>query len=353
MSRTGRSPSSKLAMGICLGLAGLALFGCAATEAQTNAAPSATSATTNVEPSSPASEGAQTTLSSSSSTKQASDDRFGLSTGMLYRDARTQLMRQGWQPHTRGDAPNLSNSPVRALFNLGYTEVKDCAGTGMGLCRFEFTNDAGELLVVSAAPEGSDERDRTVWRWFIEETNTTSENSLPFVGRRSFNFLGGSGTGQSITITDDGTTTVQLHGTAGTSVEYQGPFSNPIILSDGSGLVLAADKIYSLTNSGQVAQGCRGEGTLCEAELYEPESGSSSASRFVEGFYALGGTDQGLEISGDQYRYYDEMGTQEWQPVSNLTYIRDGLVFDGRLYWCIPTERAPGVCTENGWNSSQ
>ncbi len=160
-------------------------------------------------------------------------------------------MQQGWQPHTQGDAPNLSNPPVRALFELGYAEVKDCAGTGMGLCRFEFTNDSGELLVVSAKPEGADERDRTVWQWFIEATSTAA----------------------------------------------------------------------------------------------------STSAVFVEGFYVLGGTDQGLEISGDQYRYYDKMGTQEWQPVSDLTHIRDGLVFDGRLYWCIPTESAPGVCTENGWNS--
>ena len=73
--------------------------------------------------------------------KQASD-RFGLQEGMPYQKAREILIQKGWQPHLLGDAPNLNDISVRELFELGYQEVKDCSGTGLGPCRFEFTNAA-------------------------------------------------------------------------------------------------------------------------------------------------------------------------------------------------------------------
>ncbi|MEE3717699.1 hypothetical protein V2H45_13240 [Tumidithrix elongata RA019] len=96
--------------------------------------------------------------------------------------------------------------------------------------------------------------------WMTRET-------LPFIGTRRFNFLGGSGTGQSITIEQNGNTVVQIHGTAGSSVIYRGNFSNPIVLEDGRKLLLEADKIYSL-GLGQSAQDCKSSGSPCEAKLY-------------------------------------------------------------------------------------
>lgn len=283
-----------------------------------------------------------------------SPDRFGLYEDMPYREARSHLINKGWKPNVEGDAPNLNDSSVKELINLGYEEVKDCSGTGVGACRFEFINSAGELLVVSAITKGASNRERVVWRWFREEKTrasqppkleTSNPKKPPFVGTKYFNFLSGTGTGQAITIQADGTTTIELRGTASTLVEYHGPFSNPIILSDGRGLLLEGDKIYSLLPGGQIAQGCKGEGQPCEAELYDP----STTSTIADGLYVLGGTDQGLEVAGGRYRYYDELGTQAWQPVSQLTYIQPGVIFDGELYWCIPSEYGPGVCTENGW----
>ncbi|MBL1177281.1 hypothetical protein [Pantanalinema sp. GBBB05] len=280
--------------------------------------------------------------------------QLGLHENMLYREARSRLIQQGWQPNVQGDPPNLNDASVRELVDLGYEEVKDCSGTGLGPCRFEFTNAAGELLVVSAITKGARNRDRVVWRWFIEERTSGTQppasapnpdQALPFVGTRYFNFLGGTGTGQSMTIEQDGTTTVELHGTASRSIEYRGKFSNPMILPDGNGLLVRGDKIYSLLADGQIAQGCKGEGKPCESELYVLETPST----IVDGLYVLGGTDQGLEVAGDQYRYYDELGTQAWRPLSQLTAIQEGVVFDGNVYWCIPPQSAPGVCTENGW----
>ncbi|MDA0866820.1 MAG: hypothetical protein O2890_10450, partial [Cyanobacteria bacterium] len=72
-----------------------------------------------------------------------------------------------------------------------------------------------------------------------------------------------------------------------------------------------------------------------------------------EGDYAMGGTDQGLEVRGNQYRYYDEAGEHEWQPTSQLTAINPGHVFDGENYWC-HSDNVPeggGICTANGWQA--
>ncbi|MBE9136766.1 hypothetical protein IQ254_06035 [Nodosilinea sp. LEGE 07088] len=75
--------------------------------------------------------------------------------------------------------------------------------------------------------------------------------------------------------------------------------------------------------------------------------------RIAEGYYAMGGTGQGLEVRGNQYRYYDEGGEYEWRPTSQLTTINPGHVFDGENYWC-HSDSAPeggGICTANGWQA--
>ncbi len=154
-----------------------------------------------------------------------SSNQFGLRQGMPYREARKLLMQNGWQPHFDGDSPNLSSATVKELFELGYKEIKDCSGTGMGLCRFEFTNATGELLVVSAAIAGSDSRERAVWRWFIEQRTDANQQS------------------------------------------------------------------------------------------------SFSIEQIAEGLYVLGGTDQGLEVSAEKYRYYDEMGLKAWKSISSGAYM--------------------------------
>lgn len=123
-------------------------------------------------------------------------DRFGLEEGMEYLEARKLLIQQGWQPHLLGEPPDLRDPSVKELFDFGYYEVKSCSGTGLGPCRFEFTNQAGELLVVSAITGGYENIKRVVWRWFIEEKIDDNQQkkifsgnkySLTFVGTRGFN----------------------------------------------------------------------------------------------------------------------------------------------------------------------
>lgn len=134
----------------------------------------------------PLNQTAQITLSEDISTINAqhpnsqadSPDQFGLRKGMSYQEARKILIQKGWQPHLGGDLPNLSSTSVKELFELGYEEVKDCSGTGMGLCRFEFTDKAGKLLVVSASMAESKNTERVVWRWFVEQrTNNHQQNT--------------------------------------------------------------------------------------------------------------------------------------------------------------------------------
>lgn len=182
----------------------------------------------------------------------------GLQQGMPYKEARKLLIQQGWQanlPIATSELPNLENSTIKKLFDLGYEEIKDCSGTGLGLCRFEFTNERGELLVVSTTMAESEDGEPTVRHWFIEEkTDHTQPSSL--------------------------------------------------------------------------------------------------SNKIVDGFYALGGTDLGIEVKGEQYRHYDELGVKEWKPIAELEYVREGVIFNEENYWCLstlaPQDRA-AVCSANGW----
>ncbi len=81
---------------------------------------------------------------------------------------------------------------------------------------------------------------------------------------------------------------------------------------------------------------------------------TSSSSRIAEGVYWVGATGMGLRVQGEQYQYYDEGGDSPWKPVSELKYIREGVVLAGETYWCLSTLPKPrntriAVCSANGW----
>ncbi|MBW4520372.1 MAG: hypothetical protein KME16_11805 [Scytolyngbya sp. HA4215-MV1] len=180
--------------------------------------------------------------------------RLPLRNGMAYREARQRLLRQGWQPNLQGDPPNLRDRSVRELFDLGYREIKDCAGTGEGPCLFEFVDAKGTLLSVVATTGGSANINRFVRNWWVEKKTGTTQ--------------------------------------------------------------------------------------------------PDSTNKIVDGFYSLGGTDQGLEVRGQRYRYYDELGNKPWRSISELQYITSGVVFDGKNYWCLSTltpQIRHSACSANGW----
>lgn len=105
-----------------------------------------------------------------------------------------------------------------------------------------------------------------------------AQTKLPFIGTRHFNFMGGSGTEQSITIDKNGVATLKYYGRVSSGVSWNGKFSNPLLLVDQGamlgqkirGLLFKNNKVYLITEDQQIIRGCKGKETLCESSLYSP-----------------------------------------------------------------------------------
>ncbi|MBO1517492.1 MULTISPECIES: hypothetical protein [Psychrobacter] len=83
-------------------------------------------------------------------------------TDLSYHDARTSLLRAGWQPLNSIDYNDTDDSDIRygneAIFwNKGYSETETCAGTGLGQCIFNFADIYGNNLKVVTIGEESPE----------------------------------------------------------------------------------------------------------------------------------------------------------------------------------------------------
>ena len=88
----------------------------------------------------------------------------GLVVGMNYEDARELIIGDIWAPKTVPPA-NLENLAVKSLYDAGYEEIRDCAGTGLGLCRMEFIEREGLVFVVIVT---TSEDTPKVWTWSVE-----------------------------------------------------------------------------------------------------------------------------------------------------------------------------------------
>ncbi|MFB2826192.1 hypothetical protein [Aeromonas veronii] len=93
---------------------------------------------------------------------------------------------------------------------------------------------------------------------------------LPFVGKRRFNFSGGSGTAEFITIQSNGHTVVESCGSE-CSIDFEGPFTNPLKTQYGIYRV-EAKRIFELDEKGR-SKNCQKElgeprDTRCSVELY-------------------------------------------------------------------------------------
>ena len=93
---------------------------------------------------------------------------------------------------------------------------------------------------------------------------------LPFVGKRRFNFSGGSGTAEFITIQSNGHTVVESCGSE-CSIDFEGPFTNPLKTQYGVYRV-EAKRIFELDDKGR-SKTCQKElgdprDTKCSVELY-------------------------------------------------------------------------------------
>ena len=71
--------------------------------------------------------------------------------GLDLSKARARLFAQGW----RGDPPQREEGAENFLGGMiqAFPEVEDCAGTGLGYCRFAYRNEAGHGLVLITAGE--------------------------------------------------------------------------------------------------------------------------------------------------------------------------------------------------------
>ena len=94
-------------------------------------------------------------------------------------------------------------------------------------------------------------------------TNTAPEvrreaRPLPFVGTASFNFMGGMGTAEEITIRPDGTTIVaSIPGnTTRRVVSYRGKFVNPIPVGEGLYYRIDGRRISIVDREGRLQKDC-------------------------------------------------------------------------------------------------
>ena len=109
--------------------------------------------------------------------------------GKAYGEVRQLLMQRGWVPHTfaetNGTPSDANDSRVQAMEALGYGEVKACAGTEQGLCRFEFvyenrTAENGPVLVVTTAAAADSSQAPTFWDYALEPVSDLSYIDRPF-----------------------------------------------------------------------------------------------------------------------------------------------------------------------------
>ncbi|KAM3099461.1 hypothetical protein ACKFKG_03340 [Phormidesmis sp. 146-35] len=89
---------------------------------------------------------------------------------MPYAQARELLINKGWRAIEipilqRGD--QLFGATKYIVKELGYNEVVDCSGTGMGFCRFEFEGTDGRKLIVITV-DNQKKQQPIVYRWSIE-----------------------------------------------------------------------------------------------------------------------------------------------------------------------------------------
>ena len=101
--------------------------------------------------------------------------------------------------------------------------------------------------------------------------NAKARADLPFVGKRRFNFSGGSGTAEFITIQSNGHTVVESCGSE-CSIDFEGPFTNPLKTQYGVYRV-ETKRIFELDEKGQ--------GKTCQKELGEPRDTKCSVELYI------------------------------------------------------------------------
>lgn len=93
---------------------------------------------------------------------------------MPYAQARQILMDAGWQAAYRSPMRERYAAMDYLISELGYHEVVNCSGTGMGFCLFEFTDAYGQKLSVTTVRNDPRSGPPTVYGWRVDTETTTS-----------------------------------------------------------------------------------------------------------------------------------------------------------------------------------
>lgn len=101
------------------------------------------------------------------------------------------------------------------------------------------------------------------------EDTTSKIEDLPFIGSRTFNFYGGSGTAYVITIKKGGSTIIKSVGRESSTIEFSGPYKNPIAIPNTDTAYYIENNEIFYTTGGEAATGCKDEDTACSSALYE------------------------------------------------------------------------------------
>ncbi|WP_421291564.1 hypothetical protein [Aeromonas taiwanensis] len=113
----------------------------------------------------------------------------------------------------------------------------------------------------------------------VPQTAQQGKQGLPFIGKRSFNFAGGSGTERYITIRQNGQTMIESCGASlmddsgnfqepSCSVDWKGPFATPLKTSSAMYRV-EKERIYQVELDGSPARDCMASSEDCSVSLYE------------------------------------------------------------------------------------
>lgn len=87
--------------------------------------------------------------------------------GMPYAEAREALLDAGWQAVYQSPNRERFGAVAYLVDELGYGEVVDCAGTGMGFCLFAFTDAEGNQLAVTTVNNQPGQQP-TLYGWRLE-----------------------------------------------------------------------------------------------------------------------------------------------------------------------------------------
>jgi hypothetical protein len=261
-------------------------------------------------------------------------------------------------------------SPIQLQIQLGWDE--NCSGSSLAECGKMYASIDGEDAEYLGRYEGYRSGYRVRDRWGTEyqfiiydpsDANAPSNSTSPEVGGANVILNQSGSLSSSDRQRDDGQRmdliSIELERSQSIRVEVSSSdFDTALFLGDSNGNVVASnDDIsqnnlnsqlsYIVTSSGRYLVGVS---SYQSSERGQYQLRVTSTSNLES--YSIGGTSYGIVVSDNVWRYVDEGGYyEELYPLSRLDSPRDGVLFDGRTYFCRSSE-SPGRahhCTANGW----